>query len=370
MAFKILLAGGGTGGHVSPLIAVAQELKKQSNDVKLKFIGTGGLLAQEAEKVGISSTRILAPKWRRYFSVLNFVDLLKTPIGFVQAFFSVALFMPDVVFSKGGYGAFLPLLVAKILFIPTVVHDSDAFPGTVSRWSGHGAKRVFLGFESAKKYFEHDRVEVVGVPLRPEFLVIKPKLESIAEFKLDDKKPVILITGASQGAQKINEILILSLPELVKKYHIIHQCGAKNYNAINTQVTKIVDEEKDTFGKMIQESYRLLPVLSGEQMSAAYSAADVVISRSSSMLFEIAAMGKPAIVVPLPSAANDHQALNAQEFRQHGATVLSELNFTSHILVDAIDRAYENRFDLAAKVRGFAKPGAATAVAKYLLTFR
>src|SRR3989344_4057770 len=122
MSFRIMLEGGGTGGHVYPLVAVAEELIKQENiigkKVDIRFIGDGDLLANAAKDLGISFQRVIAPKWRRYRSALNVLDLLKIPLGLAQAFFHVFMYMPDVMLVKGGYASFLPALMAKILFVP------------------------------------------------------------------------------------------------------------------------------------------------------------------------------------------------------------------------------------------------------------
>lgn len=363
MAYKVLLVGGGTGGHIYPLIAVAEELK----DSEIKFLGSGDLLKQAASEAGFKAILILSSKWRRYFSFQNFVDIFKFPAGFFQALYNVWRFMPDVIFAKGGYASFLPALAGKIFGIPLVIHESDSIPGKVNVLLGKWARKVFLSFESSKKYFSEDKCEVVGNPIRRGLLAGGDKSAALSAFSLDPAKPAVFITGASQGAQKINEVLALALVELTKDFQVIHQSGPKNYDEMNRQTTSVIKEGKDVFGPQIQSNYRLYPLLDINQMAMAYAASDVVVSRASSQVFEIAAVGKPAIVVPLKNSAADHQLSNAREFAKFGATVIEEDNLTPHILINEIQKTFENRTELSQKIKQFSKPDAANKIAQFLL---
>ncbi len=155
--------------------------------------------------------------------------------------------------------------------------------------------------------------------------------------------------------------------ELTKDFQVIHQSGPKNYDEMNKQVTSVIKEGKDVFGSQIQGNYRLYPLLDPNQLALAYAASDVVVSRASSQVFEIAAVGKPAIVVPLKDSAGDHQLSNAREFAKFGATVIEEDNLTPHILINEIQKAFENRAELSQKIKQFSKPDAANKIAQYLL---
>ncbi|MDO8669045.1 MAG: UDP-N-acetylglucosamine--N-acetylmuramyl-(pentapeptide) pyrophosphoryl-undecaprenol N-acetylglucosamine transferase, partial [Candidatus Buchananbacteria bacterium] len=202
MTYRILLTGGGSGGHVYPLIAVAEELQKQAmqdgTTLELRFIGDDGFFQDTTAGVGMEFRRIFSPKWRRYFSVQNFIDILKAPLGFLQAFFYIWRFMPDLVFSKGGYDSFLPALVARILAIPVVIHESVIVPGKANLWVGKWAKKIFLAFDGAKNHFKQDLVEVVGNHIRIGVMNITDKAAALTAFNLNQSKPAILITGASQ----------------------------------------------------------------------------------------------------------------------------------------------------------------------------
>lgn len=368
---RILLVGGGTGGHIYPLVAVAEELKNLSaqsgNESEVRFAGAGGLLKEEAEKLGFKCALILSPKWRRYFSFQNFLDVFKFPIGFFQALFQVWFFMPDVIFAKGGYASFLPALVGKIFMIPLVIHESDSIPGRVNVFWGKMARKIFLSFESSKKFFNESKCEVVGNPIRYCFRGIQDKPSALSAFGLGPAKPAVFIAGGSQGAQKINEVLMLAVVELTKKFQVIHQCGPKNFDRTNEQMLAVIKEGERIFGSQLRENYRLYPFLDLEQLALAYFASDVIVSRSGSQIFEIAALGKPLITIPLKTSANDHQVMNAREVAKFGATVIEEGNLTPHILINEIERAFENRTELSQKIKQFARPNAAQVIAAELL---
>lgn len=330
MSFRIMLAGGGTGGHVYPLVAVSEELLAQESKINkkigIRFIGDGELMAQAAKDLKLSFRHVMAPKWRRYGSFKNILDLFKIPVGLLQACFHVWAYMPDVMLVKGGYASFLPALMAKLLFVPIIVHESDSVPGKVNLFWGRHCRRVYLAFEHARQYFRTDRTEVIGNPIRPEILAIHEK-------NIHDK-PVVFITGGSQGAQAINEAVDLAMTQLSKDFLVIHQRDG-SWNA--------------------------------EQMAQAYADADVIVSRAGSAIFEIAAAGKPVVLIPLVNSAQDHQETNAQEFARHGAIILEQENLLPHVLMNEIKHAYEQREELGQQAKAFAKPDAAAIIAKELL---
>lgn len=369
-SFRVLLAGGGTSGHIFPLVAVAEEIKSMGAasgaKVELKFMGDGELLRQSAAEIGAKASLILSPKWRRYFSFQNFLDIFKFPIGLIQALFQVWAFMPDVIFAKGGYASFLPALAGRFFMIPVFVHESDTIPGQANLFLGKMAKRVFLSFDSSKKYFNESKCVVTGTPIRAGVTVVTDRAVALQAFQLDPNKPTVLITGASQGAQKINETLLLSLVELVRKFQIIHQCGAKNFEETGQKISQIMKEEA-AVAPLLQSNYRLYPFFDMSQMAMAYSASDVVVSRSGSQIFEIASWGKPLVVIPLKNSANNHQLMNAREISGYGAILVEEDNLTPRILIAEIENAYQNRVELSEKIKRFARPDAASTIAKQLL---
>jgi len=371
MINRVMLIGGGTGGHIYPLIAVAEEIQKKTAGinmaVELEFIGTGDILKEEAGKLGIKFRNVLSPKWRRYFSLNNLVDILKFPIGFFQSLFLVWRFMPDAVFAKGGYAAFLPSIAARLMAIPLVVHETDSIPGATNRFLSMLAKKTFVAMESSQKYFRTKNIEAIGNPIRAEIFSGGDKMAGSTVFNLNPDKPTILITGASQGAQKINDILLLSLVELVKEFQIIHQTGPKNFEEVKKQVEKIEKEGETTYGALISQNYRIFPIFDLSRMAAAYSACDMIVSRSGSQIFETAAVGKPTVLIPLKNSGNNHQLANAREIEKFGALVIDENNLTPHIFINEIKMAFNRRAELSEKIRGFARTDAAEIIASHLL---
>ncbi|MEK7151551.1 MAG: UDP-N-acetylglucosamine--N-acetylmuramyl-(pentapeptide) pyrophosphoryl-undecaprenol N-acetylglucosamine transferase [Patescibacteria group bacterium] len=372
MVIRILLTGGGSGGHIYPLVAVAEELKIQALQkgvvIDLKIFGDGELLRSVSAQVGIEYKGIMSPKWRRYMSFQNFIDIFKLPVGFFQSLFYVWRFMPDIIFSKGGYGSFLPSLAGRIFMIPLVIHESDAIPGKANLWLGKMSQKIFVSFDVVRKYFNVEKTELVGNPIRSGILKVVDRASALTSFGLDHNEPTILVTGATQGAQNINDALISSIVELTKKFQVIHQCGQKNYENVNNQILAIVKEGEVTYGQAISKNYRLYSSFDLEQMALAYSASDVVVSRApAGSIFEIAALGKPAVIIPIKNSASNHQLANAREFSKFGAIVIEEDNLTPHILINEIGKMYDNRVEASQKIKGFAKPEAAQIIGEKLL---
>ncbi len=331
---RVLLAGGGTGGHIMPLVAVAREIKKiigESEELEFLFIGPKGKFETDLfKKEGIPIKQISVGKIRRYPSGQNFIDLLfKIPIGVVQAFWHVFWYMPDVVFSKGGYASF-PVVVASFFYwIPVIIHESDAVPGLANKICGKMARVVAVSFPEAKNYFPKKSI-LTGNPVR-ETLFRGKKEVAVEIFNLIEARPTILILGGSQGAEKINNVVIQALPELLERYQIIHQCGEANFDKLKRTVSRILQPP-------LSEFYNLRGFLKDE-LKHAFAAADLVVSRAGAgTISEIMALKKPSILIPLADAAADHQVKNASILAHLGAAkVITEQNLTPHLFINEID---------------------------------
>ncbi len=358
-----MFAGGGTGGHIYPLVAIAENIR----DAELRFIGDGALMESVAAGLNIPFSKVLGSKWRRYFSLQNFVDLFKLPIGLVQALVKIWLFMPDSIVSAGGYASFLPLLVGRLFAIPIVICDLDSIPGKVNKFFGKRAKMVFVAYPDVALSYPSDHTVVSGYPMRAGVLKKYEKNEAMKWFGFDGSKPVVFFTTAQQGSQKINETLLLCIIGLTSTYHVIHQCGEVPYDQINKQIRQIVVEQKGSTNRTIDFDYKLFGVMTADQMSLAYSACDVVISRAGTVLFEIAATSKMAIIVPLEGSASNHQEKNAREFEKFGAIVIEEDNFTEHLLLTEINIAMQKKDEVSLKISGFSRVDAASTIANSLV---
>jgi len=363
---RILLTGGGSGGHVFPLVAVARKLIQRDEAAELLFIGPDKFSTVIFSKEGVRAVSILSGKFRRYFSPFFMIDILKLPIGFLQACWHVFWFMPDVVFSKGGYGSVLPTLTCWLFRIPIIVHESDSVPGLTSKIFARLSKRVMVSFYESAEFFPQNKTVIVGNPIREELFTRIPK-DSEYLLGITSGKPIVLILGGSQGAKQINDLLMLALPDFIKKYEIIHQCGEKNFK--NMQKAALLELENPEE----RRTYHLYPSLTEEQMARAYTLADIIISRAGSgAIFEIAAAGKPSILIPYMASASGHQMKNAQIYKEAGATlVLRGRNIMSHILeglIDSILGNQERTASMSQAARSFAKLDAADKIAEEILT--
>lgn len=338
---RIVFTGGGTGGHFFPILSIIRELKQRAEDehildLQMFYIGPDTFAEDLLKEEQIVIIPIASGKWRRYFSLQNFIDVFKIASGIVQALWNMFLIMPDVVFSKGGYGA-LPTVVAAALFrIPLIIHESDAIPGKVNRFAARFADRIGIAFNAAGEFFPKDKVALVGIPIRKRILGGN-RDEAKESLGIFSQQPVVSFIGASQGAQKINESVVEVLKELTDAYEVLHQTGAKNYDSVTAEAKAVLEFTH-------KERYHPFGFLSESAIRDFYVASDLIVSRAgASSIFEIAAWGKPSILLPLHNSAQDHQRKNAFEYAGLGAaTVIEDDNLTPHILLNEIKKILDN----------------------------
>ena len=366
---KILFTGGGTGGHVFPLVAIAREIRRIYPKRNLEFHYLGpkdefGLILLSQEDFKIKT--IVSGKIRRYFSWKNFVDILfKIPFGVIQSFFSLLADRPDLVFSKGGSGSIAVTYSARFLRIPVFIHESDVVPGLSNQVTAKWANKIFISFPKTE-YFDPEKTTLTGNPIRKE--ILDGDKEKAAElFNLTLSKPIFLVIGGSQGAEKINDFILLVLNDLLKDYEIIHVTGTQNVREISAEAQVVEDKDMERY-------YHPIGFMDEEKIKHAYKAADLIISRSGSgSIFEIAAVGKPSILVPLPSAAGDHQSKNAYAYAETGASmVIEQENLTPNFFMENVQLLFlhpEKMQEMKEAALGFAKPLAARAVAREILEF-
>jgi len=381
---RILLVGGGSGGHIYPLIAVAQKIRSFAGtgsgyDLDMRYFGDAGGYEDLMKENGIKYSYIVSSKLRRYFSFENFIDLFKFFIAIFQSLFMVFFFMPDAVFSKGGPGSLPILFVCKFFAIPIVIHESDSAPGLTNLISGKMSKKIFLAFQSAMKYFPNRNVEVVGNPVRNELIIGKgdsspaitetQKKEAKKQFGFDPEKPVLLILGGSQGATVINDFVVKNIESLAVKFQILHQVGSGNFD----DYKKDYDFLSKVLPDPIKNNYKFYPYFE-DNLKSAYIAADLALARAGAgTIFELAYFGRPSILVPLPDAANDHQFLNATEFERAGATLdIEQENFLSHLVLVQLETLIskaEILKKMSVSASAFYRPFSSETIAAYLLSF-
>lgn len=309
---------------------------------------------------------IISGKLRRYFSWQNFVDILfKIPIGVIQSFFLLLEIRPDLIFSKGGSGSIAVTYSARILRIPVFLHESDVVPGLSNQKTAKWAKKIFISFPKTE-YFDPERTTLTGNPIRKE--ILDGDKEKAGElFNLTFSKPIFLIMGGSQGAEFINDFVLRMLNIVLKDYEIIHVTGRENFKETQAEAQVVIEKDLDKY-------YHPVGFLDEEKIKHAYKAADLILSRSGSgSIFEIAAVGKPSIMVPLPSAAGDHQAKNAYAYAQTGAAeVMEQQNLAPNFFMEKVQILFLHE-DLLEQMRqaalAFAKPLAAREIAREILEF-
>ncbi|MFA6475964.1 MAG: UDP-N-acetylglucosamine--N-acetylmuramyl-(pentapeptide) pyrophosphoryl-undecaprenol N-acetylglucosamine transferase [Candidatus Paceibacterota bacterium] len=370
---KILFTGGGSGGHFYPIIAIAQEVRNYATKEKLVqpelyFMSDAPYNERVLFENDIKFIKVSAGKLRRDLTPLNivknFFDLFKTFFGTVQAFFKVFGLYPDIVVGKGGYASFPALLAARIFRIPVLIHESDSHPGKVNLFAGKFAVRIALSYPEAAKFFPADKVAVTGNPLRQEILT--PTKSGAYEYlRLDKSLPVIFVVGGSQGASKINEIIVDILPKIIEKYQIIHQVGKNNFADLSNRANFVLK------GNPFADHYKIFDYLDAAAMRMTAGVASLVITRAGSALFEIANWGLPAIIIPIPEEISHDQRTNAFTYaRSGGAAVIEERNLTASVLLFEIDKIMSDekmREDMIKGAKSFARPDAAAVIAGEIL---
>lgn len=366
---RILFTGGGSGGHFFPVLAIIRETRRLAEeerilDLELYYMGSAPLAPGLLRDEGVRIVAVTSGKMRRYFSLWNIIDALRTLAGILGAMWNMFLLLPDVVFSKGGYDAFPAMVAARLFGIPVFIHESDAVPGRVNKFAGRFAKRIAVSFVGAADYFPAGRTALVGVPIRKRILggSLAAARESFGTFS---ELPILGIIGGSQGAQKINETVLGVLKELTDEYEVVHQVGAKNLEETKQQASVILEQGH-------RERYHPLGFLDEQGMRDFYLISTLIVSRAGAgSLFEIAAWGRPAILIPLKDAAQDHQRANAYEYAgSGGAVVIEEENITPHLLLSEIKKAMATPDMLrrmAVGAQKFSRINAAEVIAREIL---
>ncbi|RSK25449.1 undecaprenyldiphospho-muramoylpentapeptide beta-N-acetylglucosaminyltransferase [Bacillus sp. HMF5848] len=323
----IVFTGGGTAGHVTPNIAIINELNKDTWNIH--YIGSKkGIERELIEKVKIPYYEISSGKLRRYLDFENVVDMFRVVKGCLDARRILKKIKPDVVFSKGGFVSVPVIIAAKSLNIPTFIHESDMTPGLANKISQRFATKIFTSFEETKQYFPASKTTVIGSPIRKEILTGDDK--KAREFlDFTEAKPIITIMGGSLGARKINEVVRASLPELLYTYQIVHLCGKGN-----------LDESL-----MSQRGYKQFEYVHGE-LADILAATDYVITRGgSNAIFEFLALQIPMVIIPLGlNQSRGDQIMNAKSFAEKGYSLtLEEEKLTSNSLTEALSTIKENK---------------------------
>ena len=300
---KIILSGGGTLGSVAPLLAIAESYKKVHPETEFVWVGTkNGPERELVNKYRIPFFVISAGKWRRYFSLQNFVDITKVVMAFFQSFFLIEKLNPNLLISVGGFVSVPLHWMAALFNIPTWVHQQDVRPGLANRLMSWRADKISVALEISLRYFH--KAEWIGNPVRD--LSVKNYLDSKARFNIPEKSITIFALGGGTGSTRINQMVVESLGNWPADWHIIHLLGKDRPRDAVVNAVKLFPN---------YHAYEFFT----EEMRDAYASADVVICRAGfATLTELASLKKPAIVIPMPDS---HQEANAKHFAEEKAVI-------------------------------------------------
>ena len=326
MAKRIIIAGGGTGGHIFPAIAIANALKKSDSSIEILFVGAKGKM--EMEKVPQAGYKIEGLDIAG-FNRSSLIKNIGLPLKLVKSFLQVRNifkgFRPDAVVGVGGYSSFPVLRFAQTKGIPSFIHESNSFAGKSNMLLGKKATRVFVASDGMQQFFPQEKIMITGNPVRPDIVNIATvsKEEALHFFHLQTGKKTVLIVGGSLGARSINEAIEKGLEDLTAAgLQLIWQTGK----------TDTVRWKKSAEGKTNVWVSDFIT-----QMQNAYAAADIVISRAGAMaIAELCVVKKPVVFVPYPFAAEDHQTVNAQNLVQKNAALMVKDGEAKEKIVDAI----------------------------------
>ncbi|MDP3988983.1 MAG: UDP-N-acetylglucosamine--N-acetylmuramyl-(pentapeptide) pyrophosphoryl-undecaprenol N-acetylglucosamine transferase [bacterium] len=366
---KIVLTGGGSGGHFYPLIAVAESINQIADeeklvDLELFYLADTPYSPRMLFENHITFKKINAGKRRLYRSFKNVLDIGKVGIGLIRALWVLYRLYPDVVFSKGGYPAFPVLFASRLLRIPLIIHETDIVPGRVTAYGAKFANHIAISWEESAPYFNTAITAHTGNPIRKNLL--KPLVDGAHAFlELEHDVPIILVTGGSQGAQALNDVILDALPGLLNSYQIIHQTGPEGIEDATQRATYQLKDHPHA------SRYKLFAHLDETAQRMVAGVATLVISRPGGSIFEIAAWGLPSILIPIDKSNGDHQRRNAYAYARTGAAVvIEEENATATIVTTEIARILQSeelRGRMSAAASAFAKPDAAERIARDIL---
>jgi len=368
---SIVLSGGGTQGHINPLLALLSYFQENYPNIKISFIGTSSGIEQRLIRTKhVSFFSIASTKFRRYSLLRSLLGLFIFPLGVLQSIRHLLFLQPKVLFATGGYVSVPVALAAYLLDIPVIIHEQTTTAGIANRFIGTFANKIAITFEGSSTFFPEEKTLITGNPLRS---VLQDKSPNDKYFYFVEKLPTVYITGGSQGAHAINRLVGKTLPDLLEFCNIIHQCGGNS----KTKDYEWLLEVKDTLSVQLRKRYYCLPYLDDSRQQEAYTKSDLVLSRAGAgTLNELAQLKIPSVLIPLPPHVNDEQTKNAEYFTKHKAAVMyeqHELEATPEKLTAILKHLLIKNRSLLDVMRknldGFVPRDATEAIAKLLVQY-
>ena len=346
--YKFILSGGGTGGHIYPAIAIANELKSRFPDSEILFVGAKDKMEmQKVPQAGYPIKGLWIAGLQRRLTIDNALFPVKLVASLWESKKIIKQFKPDVVIGTGGFASGPLLQMANAMNIPTVIQEQNSYPGITNKLLSKKANAICVAYENLERFFPKEKIILTGNPVRQDLIAIDSKREeAISYFNLDANKKTVLVLGGSLGARRVNQLIEKELDKMLSQnVQIIWQCGKlyfeeyKKYNTANVQVMAFV-----------------------ERMDLVYAAADIVISRAgASSVSELCIVGKPVIFIPSPNVAEDHQTKNAKAISDKKGAILlreSELDSQFSLVFEALIKDEGKQKQLSENIKQLAMPEA------------
>jgi UDP-N-acetylglucosamine--N-acetylmuramyl-(pentapeptide) pyrophosphoryl-undecaprenol N-acetylglucosamine transferase len=345
---KFILSGGGTGGHIYPAIAIANELKNRFPDAEFLFVGAKDKMEmQKVPQEGYAIEGLWISGLQRKLTIQNAMFPIKLFDSLGKSRSIIKSFKPNVVIGTGGFASGPLLQMANMLNVPTVIQEQNSFPGITNKLLGKKATKICVAYENLERFFPKGKMILTGNPVRKDLIDVDSKREEALDyFKLDPNKKTLLVLGGSLGSRRINQLIEKELDKIVSQnVQIIWQCGKlyfedyKKYNSNNSQVLAFID-----------------------RMDLLYAASDIVISRAgASSVSELCIVGKPVIFIPSPNVAEDHQTKNAKSIvDKKGALMIKESELEEEFLLvfEALLKDIGKQEYLSSNIKKLALPNA------------
>lgn len=345
---RFILSGGGTGGHIFPAIAIANELKRRHPASEILFVGASDKMEmQKVPQAGYKIEGLWIAGIQRKLTLDNLMFPLKLVSSLMRSRKIVTRFKPDVVIGTGGFASGPLLKAAASMGVPTLIQEQNSHPGITNKWLSKEAKKICVAYDNLDRFFPADKIVLTGNPVREDIITEGDRTEAISKFGLDPRKKTLLVLGGSLGSRRINQLIDKELVWLLAQdVQIIWQCG------------KFYFEEYRHHGD--KENVKVLSFV--DRMDLVYAVADVVISRSgASSVSELCIVGKPVLFIPSPNVAEDHQTKNAQSIvDKQGALMLKEAQLDTQFqqVFSNVLTSAEKRLKLSDNIKKLAKVNA------------
>jgi UDP-N-acetylglucosamine--N-acetylmuramyl-(pentapeptide) pyrophosphoryl-undecaprenol N-acetylglucosamine transferase len=355
---RIIISGGGTGGHIFPAIAIANALKLIEPEIEILFIGANGRM--EMEKVpaaGYNIKGLWISGFQRRVTWKNVLFPVKVISSLIQAERIIAKFRPDAVIGVGGYASGPALRVAVRRKIPALIQEQNSYPGITNKILGDKVNRICVAYERMERFFPSGKILLTGNPVRQDIIMTGDKTEAIEHFHLNKEKTVVLIIGGSLGSGTINKSVLSYLyqQDKINDVQLLWQTGKYYFDKINAD-SNLLNQKDVHINAFI------------DRMDLAYRAADIIVSRAGAIaISELCVIGKPAILIPSPNVAEDHQTKNAEALTRKSAAIMLTDKEAPEKLFGTIkgliaDKGLQN--ELSKNIKAMALPGAATIIAE------